>query len=47
MHGIFFLLFCRDAGLHLGAGYRSDPANPFRVLFPLTCVRDARLERCL
>lgn len=27
MHEIFFLLFCRDAGLHLGAGYRSDPAK--------------------
>lgn len=22
---MFFLFLCRDAGLHLGAGYRSDP----------------------
>lgn len=25
MHGVFPFFLCRDAGLHLGAGYRSDP----------------------
>lgn len=24
---MLFFRFCRDAGLHLGAGYRSDPAG--------------------
>lgn len=45
VRGVFFF-YCREAGLHLGAGYRSDPVDWTRCL---TCshthvLRDPRVE---
>lgn len=46
---VFFPFFCRDAGLHLGAGYRSDPAGGRAVscLFYLHVLHDLCIEKVL
>lgn len=47
MHGVFLFFMCsRDAGLHLGAGYRSDPTGGdalFHVFSHLHALHDACL----
>lgn len=49
MHGVFSF-FCRDAGLHLGAGYRSDPTGARAVtclFFTYMCYMIHALKKVL